>query len=149
MDVGVPSPNFRGGGLTNYFLCEYNTSIEITTSYKMDQDPWPPNLPTSQPMIDSQLFELDRNSMLKELFEFGGSGIVGDGVKYGNGNISSTQPISPENSENYLISILKEATSCPNTSGVEWRTVLKDVKDFIVTCEGYLKVSYNTFAYST
>ena len=101
------------------------------------EDPWPPNLlPTSQPMIDSKLFELDRNSMLKELFEFGaGGGIVG------NGNISSTEPISPENSENYLISILKEATSCPNTSGVEWRTVLKDVKDFIVTCEGYLKVS--------
>ena len=103
----------------------------------MEDLPWPPNLlPTSQPMIDSKLFELDRNSMLKELFEFGaGGGVVG------NGNLSSTEPISPENSENYLISILKEATSCPNTSGVEWRTVLKDVKDFIVTCEGYLKVS--------
>ena len=113
----------------------------------MDQDPWPPNLPTSQPMIDSKLFELDRNSMLKELFEFGGSGIIGGGVEYGNGNISSTQPISPENSENYLISILKEATSCPNTSGVEWRTVLKDVKDFIVTCEGYLKVSCSRYFY--
>ena len=103
------------------------------------EDPWPPNLPTSQPMIDSNNL-LDRDSMLKELFEFGGAG---DG-----GNISSTQPISPENSENYLISILKEATSCPNTSGVEWRTVLKDVKDFIVTCEGYLKVSYSTFTYT-
>ena len=44
--------------------------------------------------------------------------------------------------DSYLEHILDQSTSCPNTTGVEWYTVLDEVKDFVLACEGYIKVMH-------
>ena len=45
-------------------------------------------------------------------------------------------------SETWLSHILEKSTSCPNTTGIEWKTVLYEVKDFVLASEGYIKVSF-------
>ena len=56
------------------------------------------------------------------------------------GKNHSDETLPFKDPDSYLEHILDQSTSCPNTTGVEWYTVLDEVKDFVLACEGYIKV---------
>ena len=82
-------------------------------------------------------------------------GILDQNILYTNSNVRQSgvymelnsdkilaEIFNSNESETWLSHILEKSTSCPNTTGIEWKTVLYEVKDFVLASEGYIKVSF-------